>query len=125
METEYSENPAMFKNSPIGFIVALALIPAFGLGLVILIYWFLSVKASKLEIKGNDILFEQGLMSKDRSELNIDRVTNVKIKQSFFNRIFGVGSVELYTSGDVPEIAAAGMPDPNRIREIIKKHQNK
>jgi uncharacterized membrane protein YdbT with pleckstrin-like domain len=125
METEYSENPAMFKNNPIGFIVALALIPAFGLGLVILIYWFLSVKASKLEIKGNDILFEQGLMSKDRSELNIDRVTNVKIKQSFFNRIFGVGSVELYTSGDVPEIATAGMPDPNRIREIIKKHQNK
>ena len=60
METEYSENPAMFKNNPIGFIVALALIPAFGLGLVILIYWFLSVKASKLEYsinKGEKIVF--------------------------------------------------------------------
>jgi hypothetical protein len=45
------------------------------------------------------------------------------VKQSFSNRIFGTGTIELYTSGDNPEIVAKGMPDPNKVREIIKANQ--
>jgi len=50
-------------------------------------------------------------------------VRTVKVKQSFFNRLFGTGTIELFTSGDQPEIVARGMPDPNRVREIIKANQ--
>jgi len=35
-----------------------------------------------------------------------------------------VGAIEIYTAGDSPEINAVGMPDPNRIRELIKTRQN-
>ena len=123
MEEMYSENPVMFKNNPIGFIVALLLVPV-GIGLLILLAWRLQNKASKLSISQNEILYEKGLLSKERSEVNIDSIRTTKIKQSFFDRIFGVGSIEIYTSGDSPEIVAKGMPDPNKVRELIKANQN-
>jgi len=124
MSELYSEHPVMFKNNPLGFIVCLILIPVGGLGLLILLTWHLKNKASKLSVNDNEILFEKGLLSKERSEVNLASVRTTKVKQSFFNRIFGVGTIEIYTAGDSPEIIASGMPDPNKIRELIKANQN-
>ncbi len=123
-EPLYSEHPAMFKNDPFSFVLAVILIAAFGLGLIILLFWYLQTKASKLTIYENEILFEKGLLSKERSEMSISSVRAVKVKQSFFNRIFGVGKVEIYTTGDLPEIVAAGFPEPNKVRELLKAGQN-
>lgn len=124
MRELYSEHPVMFKNHPIGFVVCLLLIPVFGIGLLILLWWHLQNKSSKLTVQHNDILYETGLLSKERSEVNISGVRTIKVKQSFLNRIFGVGTVEIYTAGDAPEIVAHGLPDPNKIRELIKARQN-
>jgi uncharacterized membrane protein YdbT with pleckstrin-like domain len=114
MSELYSEHPVMFKNNPIGFIVSILLIPVFGVGLLILLVWHLQNKSSKLTINENEILYEKGLLSKERSEVNISSVRTTKVKQTFFERIFGVGSIEIYTAGDSPEIVAKGLPDPNR-----------
>lgn len=123
MKELYAEHPAMFKNNPLGFILAVLLI-AVGVGIIILLWWYLQTKASKLTVYEHEIMFEKGLLSKERSEVNISIVRTVRVKQSFFNRIFGVGTVEIFTAGDNPEIVAKGMPDPNRIRELIKMGQN-
>ena len=122
MKELYAEHPAMFKNNPLGFILAVLLI-AVGIGILILLWWYLQTKSSKLTVFENEILFEKGLLSKERSEVSIGIVRTVRVKQSFFNRIFGVGTVEIFTAGDNPEIVAKGMPDPNRIRELIKMGQ--
>jgi uncharacterized membrane protein YdbT with pleckstrin-like domain len=90
------------------------------LAIAILLIWLLKNKANKLQINENNILFEVGLLSKDRSEVSIGQVRTVKIKQSFFNRIFSVGTIEIYTAGDNPEIVAKAMPNPHKVREIIK-----
>ena len=37
--------------------------------------------------------------------------------------VFGVGAVEIFTAGDNPEIVVAGLPEPNRVRELIKTEQ--
>ena len=123
METKYSANPVMFRNNPIGFIFAVLLIAAFGLGILVLLWWFLQCKSTKLSVNENEILFEKGLLSKERSEVNMSSIRTIKVKQSFFNRIFGVGTIEIYTAGDNPEIVAAGLPDPNKVRELIKMDQ--
>ncbi|MDO3383192.1 PH domain-containing protein [Gilvimarinus algae] len=119
MKELYSANPVMFKNNPLGFIAALILVP-FGVGIIIFLVWHLKNKSSKLIITDSDVLFEQGLLSKERSELTIKSIRTVKVKQSFWNRVFGTGTVELYTAGDSPEIVAKGLPDPNTVRDIIK-----
>lgn len=124
MSELYSENPVMFKNNPLGFIASVILIAAFGLGLLILLWWFLQTKASKLSVTESDLHYEKGLLNKEHSEISISSIRSVKVKQSFFNRVFGVGSIEIYTAGDAPEVVVAGLPDPNKIREIIKNNQH-
>lgn len=124
MSEPYSEHPVMFKNNPLGFIISLLLVPVFGVGLLILLFWYLKCKSSKLTIHENDLLYEKGLLSKERSEVSLHRIRTVTVKQSFFNRIFGVGTIEIYTAGDRPEMTAHGMPDPNRVRELVKARQN-
>lgn len=121
MTVLYSENPVMFKNNPLGFIASVILIAAFGLGIIILLVWYLKTKALKLTVTDRDIVLEKGLLSKEHSEINIDSIRTIRVSQSFFNRIFGVGKIEIYTAGDNPEVVAAGMPEPNRVRELVKR----
>lgn len=123
MNPKYAANPVMFRNNPIGFLFAVVLIAAFGLGILILLWWFVQCKSTKLSVFDKEILFEKGILSKERSEVNISSVRTIRVKQTFFNRIFGVGSIEIYTAGDNPEIVAKGLPDPNQVRELIKMEQ--
>jgi len=120
MSALYSENPVMFKNNPLGFIASVILIAAFGLGIIILLVWYLKTKALKLTVTEHDIVLEKGLLSKEHSEINIDSIRTIRVSQSFFNRIFGVGKIEIFTAGDKPELVATGMPEPNRVRELVK-----
>jgi uncharacterized membrane protein YdbT with pleckstrin-like domain len=124
MKELYAEHPAMFRNNPLGFILALILVPAFGLGIVIFLVWYLKIKSEKLVVTEHDVLFEKGLLNKEHAEINITSIRTVRVRQSFFNRIFGTGSIELFTAGDTPEISVKGMPEPGRVRELINARQN-
>ena len=141
----YSENPKMPRNRPFLFTLCVilnisGLILAFKFeqqslqitGLVIwlgtltlLLIWYIKTKGTKLSINENDILLEKGLLSKKRVEVQIRLVRTVSVDQTFIDRIFGVGEIAIYTAGDLPEIVEKGLPDPNKIREIIKQKQNK
>jgi uncharacterized membrane protein YdbT with pleckstrin-like domain len=136
----YSEHSTV-KDKPLSFVILVLAIIALLVGaiwlkdektymlidgvlliiaIVILLIWILKNKANLLQIDDSDILFEVGLLSKDRSEVKIESVRTVKIKQSFFNRMLSVGTIEIYTAGDSPEIVAKAMPNPHKVREIIK-----
>ncbi len=82
-------------------------------------------KSSKLVVTEHSVLSEKGLLSKERSEIDLDGIRTVKVLQSLTNRMFGVGTIELYPFGDKAEIVAKGMPDPNKVREIVKARQAK
>ncbi len=114
----YSRHPTMFKGNPLGFIGCILLIPVFGLGLVILLWWYLSARNTVFTVDDNEIRYETGILNKEHSEINKSSIRSVKVKQSLLNRMFGVGTVEIYTAGDAPEIVAQGMPEPHLIREL-------
>ena len=116
MET-YSQNPTMFKANPLGFIGCILLIPV-GIGLIILFWWWLSARNTVFTVEEQEIRLESGILNKEHSEINKSNIRTVKVKQSLFERMFGVGTVEIYTAGDAPEIVAKGMPEPHRIREL-------
>ena len=120
MEKKYSHNPAMFKNSPVAFVLAVAAIPLFGLGILLLLWWYLSCKTVKLEVVGNDVVLEEGLLSKRRTEVSMARIRTVQVYQSLLNRMFGVGKISIFTAGDQAEIEASGMPNPHSFRDLIK-----
>src|SRR5690606_2970788 len=124
MQELYSANPVMFKNNPLGFILALLLVPV-GVGIIIFLVWHLRNKSSRLVVTDSHVLYEKGLLSKERSEIDIDSIPAVKVSQAMFKRIFCTGTVDLYTAGDSAEFYSRCMPDANRVREIIKANQRK
>ena len=114
----YSRHPTMFKGNPLGFIGCILLIPVLGLGLFILLWWYLSARNTVFTVDDNEIRFETGVLNKEHSEINKASIRSVKVRQTLLNRMFGVGTVEIYTAGDAPEIVAHGMPEPHLIREL-------
>ena len=115
----YSEHPSMFRSNPLGFILAVLLV-AVAIGVLILLWWYLQCKSTKLEADSKTVMLERGLLSKERIELDTNAVRTVRVYQSLFNRMFGVGRISVYTSGDIPEFEVSGMPDPHRFRELVK-----
>lgn len=118
--SDYHASPAMFRNRPLGFILSVALIPAFGVGILILLYWYVKANSIKLTIKGSDVHLERGLLSKEHTDIDLTKIRSVNVRQRFWQRVFGVGTIEVHTVGDAAAFVLDGMPDPNRIRELIK-----
>jgi len=110
----YKANAAFFRSRPLSFVL-------FGWFIIPLIYWFLESKAEKLVVEDAELLYEKGILSKDRTELKLSQIRTVKVKQGLSGRIFGCGDVEIYTAGDSPEVTAKGFPNPNVLRDVIKK----
>ena len=141
----YSENPKMPRNRPFTFIFIIilniaGLVAAIRLdqqsfqiiGLVVwlgtvtwLLIWYIKIKSTKVSVTNNDILVERGLLRKNRKELAIDKIRTVEVDQDFIDRIFGVGKIKVFTAGDLAEIEVKGLPDPNRIRELVKQKQHR
>lgn len=119
----YEAHPALFRAHPFWFILSVLLIAAFGIGIVILVYWYILTRATALTVTDSDILYERGILSKDRTSVSLRHVRSVNVMQSFVNRIFGVGTIQISTAGDEPEFTIADMPDPHVIREAIAKAQ--
>jgi len=120
----YEAHPAMFRAHPFWFILSVLLIAAFGLGILILLYWYIKTRATALTITQHEIMYEKGILSKDRTSVSLRHVRAVRVTQRFINRILGVGTVEISTAGDEPEFEVKDMPDPHQIREAISRAQS-
>lgn len=118
-EVLYEEHPSLIRTHPLGTVIAILLIPV-GIGILILLYWYLTMKADKLTIKEDEVVWTHGLLSKQYVEINMSSIRTTKVKQSLLQRILNAGKLEIYTAGDEPELVVNGMPNPDKIREVIK-----
>lgn len=110
----YDEHPAMFRNNPLLFVLLLvSVVGIIGLGI-----WWVIAKGERLAVSDREMLREKGILSKQRIQINLSSVRSVRVTQTMFQRMLGVGDVEVFTAGDYAEIAIRGMPDPDRVRAL-------
>jgi uncharacterized membrane protein YdbT with pleckstrin-like domain len=119
----YEAHPAMFRAHPFWFILCVLLIAALGIGIVILLYWYIKTRATALTVTDQELMYERGILSKDRTSVSLKHIRSVNIAQGFVNRVMGVGTVQISTAGDEPEFTIADMSDPYVIQEAITKAQ--
>jgi uncharacterized membrane protein YdbT with pleckstrin-like domain len=120
----YEAHPAMFRAHPFWFIGCVVLIPVFGIGILLLLYWYIHTRQTALTVTENELLYEKGILSKDRTSVSLKHIRSVHVTQGFLNRILGVGTIQISTAGDQPEFTVMDMPDPGEIREAISKAQD-
>jgi uncharacterized membrane protein YdbT with pleckstrin-like domain len=117
-------NPAMFRESPMLFLIFVLLVPG-GIGLVALGIWWLVTKAAVLTITDKRTIVRRGLLSKHTNEVLHRDIRNIRVSQSFLQRVFGVGKIEISSSGqgDV-EIQFAGVRNVEAAKALIDKYRD-
>jgi len=83
--TLYDENPSMFRNRPVEFIVTLVLCLVV-VGLIIFLVWWMRCKGTQLTITTDRTSLRKGILSKSITEVWHQDVRNVQLNQTFFQR---------------------------------------
>lgn len=123
-ETLLVVRPLMFRGEPVGFVVCVALIFAFGLGLLLLLIWWLQCRFTVYRVTNLRVVEQIGILSRRTNEVRHVDVRNVKVNQGIFQRLFGTGSVGVSSAGQSDiELTMRHIRDPNKVVEIIRKYQ--
>lgn len=116
-----SFRPTMFRNSPVLFVLAWLLVPA-GVGIPILLCWWLSIRGLVLTVTTSAVRLSHGVRSTHVSEIPHSDVQDVRISQTRVQRALGVGRVVISGSGN-PEtrIDVNGVPQPDYIKRLVEE----
>lgn len=116
----YRAHPSMWRNRPILFVICMISVILWGLGLLVLIPWWLVCLNTTITVTSRRTILRRGILAKITSEVLHRDVRNVQVSQMLLQRFFNVGDVAISSSGqgDV-EIAASGLPSPARIRKLL------
>jgi uncharacterized membrane protein YdbT with pleckstrin-like domain len=94
--------------------------------LLMLGYWIISSFATTLTVTDSRTILQQGIVRRDTSEVQHDDVRNIKLDQSIWQRLLGVGKISISSSGqDEMEIVADNLPRPAGIVAMIRDHQTR
>ena len=84
-----------------------------------MIYYYFKAKQESLVISNNRVTYNFGAISKDQTDIKLDRISRVRVDQSIFQRMMNTGDVCVYVSGDKADMVAKGFVDPNGIKKLI------
>ncbi|MEM7784997.1 MAG: PH domain-containing protein [Planctomycetota bacterium] len=123
--TLYEEHPSMFRNRPVEFVIT-GLLCLVIVGLFMFLYWWLKCKGTTLTVTNERVRLRKGILSRSITEVWHQDIRNVQLNQTVFQRIFGVGSLGISSAGQSGlEIAVNGMPDPERVKQLIDQHRRR
>ena len=100
------------------------LVPLFwlGLGLIISLWKFLKIRTWKIKITNERIIEEKGVFSKTTNELELFRVKDITLHQSFWYRLLGISNIHLRTSDKTsPFYTLQGIVNGKELRETVRK----
>lgn len=92
----------------------------FALSALRLLSWWISTRSDLLRITDDEILWAHGLVNKRYTEVGMGSVRTVQVSQSLLQRLLNAGDLRVFTTGDLPELVVLGLPDPGRVRELVK-----
>ncbi len=72
-----------------------------------------------LRVDGDHLTFETGLFSRTRRTLDMGKIQDVTVRQSFGQRLLGVGDVLLETAGESGSLAIQQIDQPRAIADLI------
>ncbi len=90
-------------------------------------WWIAPHRWIKLTITTKRTIRQEGIVVRHTSEVLHEHIRNVKIDQSFMQRLLGVGSISIDSAGGSEaqpvEIQMNDVPRPYKVKELIDKHR--
>jgi uncharacterized membrane protein YdbT with pleckstrin-like domain len=114
----------MFRNHPFRFLLCLLLVPLFGLGIILLLAWWINCRAVTLIVTDCRTILRRGIFSRSSSEVLHAHVRNIRIDQTFLERICRVGTLGISSAAQADvELQIVGVPDPYGIQALVDRHR--
>jgi uncharacterized membrane protein YdbT with pleckstrin-like domain len=80
----------------------------------------------ELRIYDDRLVLETGVLSKNMKEIYIEDIRAVEIRESFWGRMVGIGSISIASAGEASSVlSATGIPHPRRIHDLIQELRRK
>ncbi|HLO40101.1 MAG TPA: PH domain-containing protein [Phycisphaerales bacterium] len=116
-EPVWEGNPSQWTN--FGWYVGCILI----IPIPFAIYHYLRTRTTRYVLTNQRLRLETGIVARSIEEVELYRMNDSAVRQSFIERLLGVGTVWLQTSDERnPEITLRAVPNPAGLREDIRKH---
>ena len=81
------------------FFIGVILIPAFGLGLLLILWEWLVCKTTILALTNNRVIFKSGIFSLNIMEFRLGKVESIMLDQGIIARILGYGVLTITGTG--------------------------
>jgi uncharacterized membrane protein YdbT with pleckstrin-like domain len=112
---EWRGHPSQWRNA--GWFAACVLV----LPIPVAIYKWLETRSTEYTLTDQRLKFTRGILSKTTEDLELYRVRDTKFTQGVFERMVGLGNIELYTTDETsPTILLPFIADAEGVREKIR-----
>ncbi len=92
---------------------------AAGLLLATTLFRHLSLMFTSLSSDGEKLQFEEGFLSKTSRSMNIAKVQDARVDQSFGERLMGIGTVSLESAGESGRLVMANIDAPRQVADQV------
>jgi uncharacterized membrane protein YdbT with pleckstrin-like domain len=73
----------------------------------------------KLTVAGDKLRYETGLISRATRIIQLPKVQDVRVMQTFWQRLFGVGDISIETAGEHSRLVLDNLDQPRELAEQI------
>ena len=103
-----------------GLATATALIVTLVIAVVVVVWTFLETIRWKYTITNRRVFVRHGLVSVNEQTARLERVQDVTLRQSLFDRMFGVGRLDIDTAGsEGGALEFKALMEPTHVREVL------
>ena len=106
----YQARLSMWSQSAL-VLTGIVLLPAFGVGLLLLLWAWLICRSTELAITNRRIVSKIGIIRRTTIELRLDKIESIRVDQGIMGRILNFGSITISgTGGDKTPIERIADP---------------
>jgi|TARA_B110000459_G_C16202788_1_gene312983 membrane protein YdbS with pleckstrin-like domain len=103
------------------YIICIPIIVLFGLGLLMGLWRYLTIKTWKIRVTNQRIIDVKGVLSKTTEELELFRVKDITLHQPFWLRLVGLSNIHLRTSDKSNRLyILPGVKNGQELREKLR-----
>ena len=98
------------------------LLPAVGLGLILLVMAYVRYKTTELAITTKRVIVKVGFIRRSTVEININKVESIQVDQEILGRMFNFGTLVIAGAGN-PQAPIVGISSPMEFRKAFIEAQ--
>ena len=85
----------------------------------------LRLRYTKLSVSAGKLRYETGMLSRSVRTMEVSKVQDVRVEQTFMDRLLNLGTISIETAGETSRLTMAGVEEPQQVADSILEAAHK